>query len=307
MNYFELHIGDLTEATAHLTMLEDGAYGRLLRKYYATEKPLPADIKTVQRLVGARSDEERVAVEIVLDEFFTLQSDGWHQERCDAEIAVFHEKQQGREDKREGAKERQRRARERRASLFETLRGHGVVPPWSTTTAELETQLSRVTGGDASQGVTQPVTRDDTATQTPDTRLQTPVGVGDPAGQDASPSQSRSKGRKPKATEVTLPEWLAAVEANGEKQIPAGDPVFDYAHTIGLPEDFLLIAWRAFKARYTAPPVGGKKLSMYVDWRAAFRNAVRENWLKLWYLDGQQYALTTAGQQAQRAHQESGK
>jgi len=307
VNYFELHIGDLTEATAHLTMLEDGAYGRLLRKYYATEKPLPADIKTVQRLVGARSDEERVAVEVVLDEFFTLQSDGWHQERCDAEIAVFHEKQQGREDKREGAKERQRRARERRASLFETLRGHGVVPPWSTTTAELETQLSRVTGGDASQGVTQPVTRDDTATQTPDTRLQTPVGVGDPAEQDASPSPQMSKPRKPRARELTLSQWLAEVKAQGKQPVPSDDPILVYARDVALPHEFLHLAWVEFKARYTAEPASGSKPKTYANWLVVFRRAVRENWLKLWYLDGQQYALTTAGQQAQRAHQESGK
>jgi uncharacterized protein YdaU (DUF1376 family) len=73
-------------------MLEDGAYGRLLRKYYATELPLPAAIKDVQRLVLCRSEAEKKAVERVLREFFDLQADGWHQERCDKEIAKFHER-----------------------------------------------------------------------------------------------------------------------------------------------------------------------------------------------------------------------
>ncbi len=50
MNFFSLHIGDWAEATAHLSCLEDGIYGRLVRKYYATEAPLPSDVKAVQRL-----------------------------------------------------------------------------------------------------------------------------------------------------------------------------------------------------------------------------------------------------------------
>jgi uncharacterized protein YdaU (DUF1376 family) len=93
VNYYEHHLGDYVEATAHLSMIEDGAYGRLLRKYYATEKPLPVDIKDVWRLVLCRSTIERNAVERVLKEFFTLQTDGWHQERCDREIARYHERQ----------------------------------------------------------------------------------------------------------------------------------------------------------------------------------------------------------------------
>jgi uncharacterized protein YdaU (DUF1376 family) len=93
LNYYEHHIGDFAEATAHLSFVEDAAYSRLIRKYYAQEKPLPADIKAVQRLVGARSKEEREAVESVLNEFFELPLDGWHQARCDAEIARYQDKQ----------------------------------------------------------------------------------------------------------------------------------------------------------------------------------------------------------------------
>jgi uncharacterized protein YdaU (DUF1376 family) len=93
LNYYEHHIGDFAEATAHLSFVEDAAYSRLIRKYYAQEKPLPTDIKAVQRLVGARSKDEREAVESVLNEFFDLQADGWHQARCDAEIARYQDKQ----------------------------------------------------------------------------------------------------------------------------------------------------------------------------------------------------------------------
>ena len=44
MNYYEHHIGDYAQATAHLTFVEDAAYSRLIRKYYAEERPLPADL-----------------------------------------------------------------------------------------------------------------------------------------------------------------------------------------------------------------------------------------------------------------------
>ena len=93
MNYYEHHIGDYAEATAHLTFIEDATYSRLIRKYYATEKPLPIDVKLVQRLINARSKEEKNSVISVLNEFFTLTDDGWRQERCDHEIARFKDKQ----------------------------------------------------------------------------------------------------------------------------------------------------------------------------------------------------------------------
>lgn len=92
MNYFEHHIGDYSQATAHLSFIEDAAYSRLIRKYYAEEKNLPVDIKSVQRLVGARTKEEREAVANVLDEFFILEADGWHNKRCDSEIEKYQGK-----------------------------------------------------------------------------------------------------------------------------------------------------------------------------------------------------------------------
>lgn len=92
MNYYEHHLGDYAQATSHLTFVEDAAYSRMLRKYYAEEKPLPADLRAVIRLVGARTDEEREAVDIILKEFFTLEEDGWHNKRADDEIAKFASK-----------------------------------------------------------------------------------------------------------------------------------------------------------------------------------------------------------------------
>jgi uncharacterized protein YdaU (DUF1376 family) len=94
MNFYIHHIGDYAQATQHLSFVEDATYIRMIRKYYADEKSLPAEIKAVQRLVGARTNEEKRAVETVLNEFFVLQADGWHNSRCDKDLAAYHEKQE---------------------------------------------------------------------------------------------------------------------------------------------------------------------------------------------------------------------
>lgn len=163
MNYYERHIGDYIRDTVSLTMLEDGAYSRLLDQYYQSERPLPGDKKEIYRLARANSAAERKAVDYVLQRYFEQTAEGYRQKRCDEVIEEFWERDQGRESKRENDRERQRRARERRAQLFDQLRAHGIVPAFNTPTRELQAQLSRVTDRDESQNVT----RDDTATQTP--------------------------------------------------------------------------------------------------------------------------------------------
>jgi len=97
-----------------------------------------------------------------------------------------------------------------------------------------------------------------------------------------------------KRSETTIAEWLATVDGDA---IPADDPVFGYAAKVGIPADFLLLAWTEFEARHLE---SGKR---YKDWRAAFRKCVRDNWYRLWWVDPKtgDYALTTQGVQAQRA------
>lgn len=105
MNYFEHHIGDYAAATAHLSLIEDAIYSRLLRRYYLQEEALPADVKQVARLAGARSQEELEAVQAVLEEFFTLQDSGWHNKRADEEIARYQAKiEAARENGRRGGR-----------------------------------------------------------------------------------------------------------------------------------------------------------------------------------------------------------
>lgn len=92
MNYYEHHLGDYMRDTAHLSMLEDAAYRRLLDAYYVREKPLPLDPKECAKLARATSKPERDAVAYVLREFFERREDGYHQRRADVEIARFQDK-----------------------------------------------------------------------------------------------------------------------------------------------------------------------------------------------------------------------
>lgn len=174
MNYYEHHIGDYAEATAHLTFIEDAAYSRMIRKYYATERPMPADIKAVQRLVGARSKEEREAVESVLHEFFTLQADGWHQARCDADILRYQDGEPEREVKKANEDNRLKKHREERARLFKIVTDAGQHAPWNIGMNELRAMAKALQPGEPeTQPATAPATPA-TATQSPDTNHQTP-------------------------------------------------------------------------------------------------------------------------------------
>jgi hypothetical protein len=119
-----------------------------------------------------------------------------------------------------------------------------------------------------------------------------PPKGGDEAKQDDSPKRKAA---------ISLQTFLAECKKAGEKPIPDGDPVFAYADKVGLPHEFLGLHWREFKDRYQAPDS-----KRYKSWRTVFLKSVKCNWLKLWWLNGDgQYVLTTAGQQAQRAHREA--
>ncbi len=84
MNFYKRHIGDYLRDAGHLTLLEHGAYTRLLDVYYTREGAIPEE--QAARLIGARTREERDAVDRVLAEFFELVDGAWTQRRCEREI-----------------------------------------------------------------------------------------------------------------------------------------------------------------------------------------------------------------------------
>lgn len=92
MNHYPRHIGDWMRDTAHLSEVEECIYSRCIDQYYSREKPLPTDKASVCRLVRATTSAAKKAVASVLEEFFQLQDDGWHQKRCDQELGKFTER-----------------------------------------------------------------------------------------------------------------------------------------------------------------------------------------------------------------------
>ena len=86
MHYYSFHPGDYLKDTAHLSLVEDATYRRLIDFYYTSEQPIPVATQSVSRRL--RLDCQMV--DSVLAEFFELRDDGWHQTRCDDEIAAYH-------------------------------------------------------------------------------------------------------------------------------------------------------------------------------------------------------------------------
>ena len=175
MNYFEHHIGDYAEATAHLSFVEDAAYSRCIRKYYAKEKPLPADLKAVQRLVGARTKEEKDAVETVLAEFFVLGEDGWRNARCDADIAHYQAGEPEREAKKVNETTRMQRHRDERAQLFLALNAAGQHAHWNIGIKDLRELVANLPATAAETKPDTPDTPPATAPATPATATQSPI------------------------------------------------------------------------------------------------------------------------------------
>lgn len=100
-------------------------------------------------------------------------------------------------------------------------------------------------------------------------------------------TEARTSSKREK--KVRLADWISALD--GGDTVPSDDPLFDWAQTAGIPREWIALAWWAFEARYESDT------KTYTDWRAVFRRAVREDWLRLWRkarTGG--WELTTAGE-----------
>lgn len=85
--WYSFHVADYARDTAHLSMLEHGAYRLLLDHYYMTGEPLPANAEQLHRICRAVADAEQHAVQVVVEQFFELTDNGWAHERVEAELA----------------------------------------------------------------------------------------------------------------------------------------------------------------------------------------------------------------------------
>jgi hypothetical protein len=110
----------------------------------------------------------------------------------------------------------------------------------------------------------------------------------------AVPAAVPVKPSKPKiASGVELQTWIDSLPAD-QDAIAVDDPIFAYADSIHLPHEYVHLAWAWFKQSMI-----GKRQK---DWRAHFRNAVRNGWPKYWWpTDDGGWRLSPAGEQAKRA------
>lgn len=92
MNHYPRHLGDIARDTAHLSQGQFGAYDLLLDWYYGNEKPLPLNRDALYEITRARDAKGRANTDFVLSWFFKKMEDGWHQKRCDEELAKYAEK-----------------------------------------------------------------------------------------------------------------------------------------------------------------------------------------------------------------------
>jgi hypothetical protein len=121
-----------------------------------------------------------------------------------------------------------------------------------------------------------------------------------PRAEDKSPPNppADAGGKKPgraKKPQITFPTFLENCRVSGEQPIPAGDPIFQACRDMGVPREFLLLAWWWFSRRHRDD---GRRQK---DWRAHFRDAVRRNWAKAWWFPPEGgCALTTVGEGIRR-------
>ena len=225
MKYYERHIGDYLKDTAHLSLLEHGVYGRLLDVYYTREAPIPAS--DVARLVGARSREERAALDVVLQEFFTRDGDAWRHARCDREISDFNSGQPERDLKKVNENNRMKRHREERARLFKALTDAGGHADWNTKTSELREIVKRIST--AREPLAPPSSA--TAPATPATATHSPLPITQyPKNQGEDVEHQKAggiSGGPAGPARAGLPEWPDA---------GAGAAVAEGMRAAGLPD-----------------------------------------------------------------------
>lgn len=94
MNYYPHHIGDFNSATRNLSWTQKFAYRELIEFYYDSEKPISNNLDDIYFRVGAKTEEQKDAVKLVLKHFFREEGDYYYHDRCEAEISHYKSKRE---------------------------------------------------------------------------------------------------------------------------------------------------------------------------------------------------------------------
>lgn len=92
-------------------------------------------------------------------------------------------------------------------------------------------------------------------------------------------TKEENKPLRKRSSKSSIKEFLEECSSKNERRIPEDDPVFDYAEQIGIPLEMIKVCWNEFVRTHLE---NGKTQN---DWRATFRNYVRKNYYKLWFIE----------------------
>jgi uncharacterized protein YdaU (DUF1376 family) len=87
MHYYKFEISVWNLHTAHLSLVEEAVYRRLIDHYYDTEQPIALDYKGMIRRLRLDGYEDEVVT--ILNEFFTQGDNGWSNKHCDLKIKAY--------------------------------------------------------------------------------------------------------------------------------------------------------------------------------------------------------------------------
>lgn len=335
MHFYQFNIGDYAKKTQHLSNEEDLAYRRLLDFYYDTETPILDDVTKIARRIRVDCS----AVTAVLDEFFIKTEDGWINTRCEQDISAY--KARAKTAKENGKKAAETRYQNGnymahaghlyavrvdpsrvKVGISGNLKSriHQLRAKYGLgATLEYSVEVSNM--GDAEFDLLQiyseirdgeiiPLSADDIGTlKCHMDRIAVAYGSHSGLATNQEPITNTQEVNTPKSPKgdrtqgIELKTFLDVCKQKNEKPISGYKPVFSYAESVGLPTDFIQLAWFEFCRQFGEGGVNESRKQK--DWRKTFRNYVEKGYLKLWWITPEgRYELTTNGKQAQLANSE---
>ena len=95
MHFYNFNINDFNASTRHLSHVERALYRDLIDMYYQNERPICADFDNLCRKLIVKSDDEKQALQNVLNDFFVIKklkgdkAHCWHHKRIDRELKNY--------------------------------------------------------------------------------------------------------------------------------------------------------------------------------------------------------------------------
>jgi len=123
VNSYEFHIGDYYRRTSHLSQVEHYIYRRLIDQYFLTELPITTEIRSISRTLQLTADQIET-LEMILDEFFELEDDGWHHSHIKQELERIYGKSEQARDAANRRWDKAKKKKKANGSNADAMRTH---------------------------------------------------------------------------------------------------------------------------------------------------------------------------------------